>query len=126
VETFLVTESMVLKHSSKLYPDVPSIQRLNFDIKDSVAMNKAFQNPTCAAVTAEAAVDPQFFRPSACFDPAHTKLEPMYTYRSLLSAAIAVPFYYAALLFSFSPIPVVGLFVNSLMIKHRVDRFNVV
>jgi hypothetical protein len=117
VETFLVTESMVLKHSAKLYPDVPSIQRLYFDIKGSVATNKAFQSPACAAVAAVAAVDSASVAPSACFDPAHTKLEPMYTFRSLLSAAIAVPFYYAALIFSFPPIPVVGLFVNSLIIS---------
>src|SRR5215467_2754838 len=54
VETFLVTESMVLKHSAKLYPDVPSIQKLYFGIKTSVFTNKALQNSTCAAVAAEA------------------------------------------------------------------------
>jgi len=116
-ETFLVTESMILKHSAKLYPDVPSVQRLYFGIKTSVATNKAFQNPSCAAVAAVAAVDSAALTPSACFDPAHTKLEPMYTFRSLLSAAIAVPFYSAALIFSLPPIPVVGLFVNSLIIS---------
>ena len=117
VETFLVTESMVLKHSAMLYPDVPSIQRLYFDIKTSVATNKGFQRPACAAVAAIAGVYPSYVIPSACFDLAHTKLEPMYTFRSLLSAAIAVPFYYAALIFSLPPIPVVGLFVNSLIIS---------
>ncbi|HYT01647.1 MAG TPA: hypothetical protein VEL70_01975, partial [Candidatus Acidoferrum sp.] len=30
VEAFLVTESMVLKHSAKLYPDLPSINKLCF------------------------------------------------------------------------------------------------
>src|SRR5215831_19985238 len=108
---------MILKHSAKLYPDVPSVQRLYFGIKTSVATNKAFQNPSCAAVAAVAAVDSAALTPSACFDPAHTKLEPMYTFRSLLSAAIAVPFYSAALIFSLPSIPVVGVFVNSLIIS---------
>jgi hypothetical protein len=104
VETFLVTESMVLKHSAMLYPDVPSIGKLNFDINSSVATNKAF-HPGVYALERGA------------FDPAHTKLEPMYVFRSLLSAAIAVPFYYAAVIFSVPPIPVVGLFLNSLIIS---------
>src|SRR6188472_2574406 len=77
VETFLVAESMVLKHSAMLYPDVPSIQKLYFDIQQSTA----------------------------------------YNVRSLLSAAIAVPFYYAAIIFSASPITVVALFVNSMIIS---------
>jgi len=94
VETFLVTESMVLKHSAKLYPDVPSIQKLYFDINTSVANNKAFQNKK-----------------------SDNSLEPMYTVRSLLLSAIAVPFYYAALLLSASPIPVVAILVNSLIIS---------
>jgi hypothetical protein len=90
VETFLVTESMVLKHSAKLYPDVPSIDRLYFDIHQAVNNNK-----------------PQL----------GDRLEPVYTVRSLLLSAIAVPFYYAALLLHVSPIPFVALFVNSLIIS---------
>ena len=31
---------MVLKHSAKLYPDVPTIKKLNFPIVDSVAFNR--------------------------------------------------------------------------------------
>jgi hypothetical protein len=94
VETFLVTESMVLKHSAKLYPDVPSIQRLYFDIHHSVANNKAAMN-----------------------EKSDNSLEPMYTSRSLFLSAIAIPFYYAALLLSISPIPVVALFANSMIIS---------
>jgi hypothetical protein len=95
VETFLVTESMVLKHSAKLYPDVPSIQKLYFDIHHSVENNKP-QNKNIKA---------------------DNTLEPLYTLRSLLLSAIAVPFYYMALFFSISPIPSVALIVNSLIIS---------
>ena len=43
-------------------------------------------------------------------------LEPVYTVRSLLLSAIAVPFYYAALIFSLDPVVIIGIFVNSLLI----------
>jgi hypothetical protein len=77
IETFLVTESMVLHHSAKLYPDVPSIQKLHWQSKP---------------------------------------LQPTYTYRSLLLSAIALPFYYAAIFFSASPITLVAFFVNPLIL----------
>jgi hypothetical protein len=91
VQTFLVAESMVLKHSAMLYPDVPSIQKLHFDIQQS----NNYHN--CCA-------------PDGI-------LKPSYNMRSLLSAAIAIPFYYAAIIFSVSPITVVALFVNSMIIS---------
>jgi len=87
VATFIVTESMVLKHSAKLYPDVPSIQKLYFDIHRF------------------APIGPRGV------------LVPSYQAESLLSSAIAVPFYYAAIIFSVSPITVVALFVNSMIIS---------
>lgn len=42
--------------------------------------------------------------------------EPTYTPRSLLLSAIAVPFYYAAAVLFISPVLMVGLFVNSIII----------
>ena len=42
-ETFLVTESMVLKHSAKLYPDTPSIKKLGFDMNWSKGFNAGHQ-----------------------------------------------------------------------------------
>ena len=42
-ETFLVTESMVLKHSAKLYPDTPSIKKLGFDTNWSKGYNAGHQ-----------------------------------------------------------------------------------
>jgi hypothetical protein len=94
VETFLVTESMVLKHSTKLYPDVPSVDKLYFDIHHSVSVNEALQT-----------------------GKSDNRIQPMYTSRSLFLSAIAVPFYYTAVIFSVSPITVVAVFVNSLIIS---------
>lgn len=86
VETFVVTESMVIKNSAKLHADVPSIKELYGKIYEQ-------QNLT-------------------------SKPQPYYAPRSLLLSAIAVPFYYAATIspLSVSPILVVGLLVNSVII----------
>jgi hypothetical protein len=95
-ETFLVTESMVLKHSAKLYPDIPSVKSIPFDILWSEGYNAGHQGLRFYDVN---------------------KIPPLYTVRSLLLSAIAVPFYYAASIFSVSPVNVVGLFVNSLIMS---------
>ena len=42
-ETFLVTESMVLKHSAKLYSDIPSVERLHFNVLYTLNTNKILQ-----------------------------------------------------------------------------------
>ena len=97
-ETFFVTESMVLKHSAKLHPDVPSVKKLNFDIRYSVYTYKTLQTG-------------QFY------DQSTMPLEPVYTVRSLLQSVIGVPFYYVAIIFSAPPLPVVAIFVNSLLIS---------
>jgi hypothetical protein len=44
-------------------------------------------------------------------------LEPVYVVRSLLQSAIGVHFYYAAIIFSALPLPIVAIFVNSLLIS---------
>jgi hypothetical protein len=97
-ETFLVTESMVLKHSVKLYPDIPSVKNIPFDI-------------VWAEHTSPKAILGKYTKDDDKNMPAY------YTLRSLLLSAIAVPFYYAATVFSLSPVSVVGLFVNSLIIS---------
>lgn len=97
-EAFFVTESMVLKHTAKLDPSVPSVEKLHFDIHYSIYSNKAIQSKTP-------------------IDPETVSLEPVYTVRSLLLSAAAVPFYYAAMILSMPPIAVIGLFVNSLFIS---------
>jgi len=97
-EAFFVTESMVLKHTAKLDPSVPSVEKLHFDIFYSIYSNKAIQSKTPV-------------------DPEAVSLEPVYTVRSLLLSAIAVPFYYAAMILSIPPIAIIGLLVNSLFIS---------
>jgi hypothetical protein len=84
VEAFLVTESMVLKHSAKLYPDLPSIKKLDFNIRYVVWFLKSSED-------------------KKLYNYETIPLEPVYSVRSLLLSAIAVPFYYLAIFFSVSP-----------------------
>jgi hypothetical protein len=97
-EAFLVTESMALKNTAKLDPLVPSVKELKFYINYTVYANKAIQAANNT-------------------DPRTTILEPVYTVRSLLLSALAVPFYYLGLVLTVSPIVTVGLLVNSLFIS---------
>lgn len=97
-EAFLVTESMVLKQTAKLDPAVPSVKGLGFNVNYTVYANTALQTGNNTS-------------------PSSVTLEPVYTVRSLLLSAAAVPFYYAAIIFSFSPVVTVGLFFNSLFIS---------
>jgi hypothetical protein len=97
IEAFLVTESMVLKQTSKLDPTVPSVEDLGFNVNYTVYANTVLQGRNSSY-------------PS-------TILEPVYTVRSLLLSAAAVPFYYAAFIFSVPPVVTIGLLVNSLFIS---------
>ncbi|HET6640853.1 MAG TPA: hypothetical protein VFG77_04545 [Nitrososphaeraceae archaeon] len=95
-EAFLVTESMALKHTAKLDPTVPSVKGLGFNVNYTVYANTALQTGK---------------------NPQNVTLEPVYTVRSLLLSATAVPFYYVATLLSVSPFATVGLLVNSLFLS---------
>lgn len=96
VESFLVTESMILKHTAKLDPTVPTIQDLNFHVRYTVYANKVLQT-------------------GKPYNESTMALEPVYTVRSLLISAVAVPFYYFGLVVSHSPLQVVAIFVNSML-----------
>lgn len=98
IEAFLVTESMVLKQTAKLDPAVPSVKNLGFNVNYTVYANTALQGGNTS-------------------NPSSVTLEPVYTVRSLLLSAAAVPFYYAGNIFSVAPVVTVGLFVNSLFIS---------
>jgi hypothetical protein len=87
-EAFLVTESMVLKHTAKLDPAVPSVKDLGFFVNYTVYANTALQKGNTS-------------------NPSSITLEPVYTVRSLLLSAAGVPFYYAAIFFSASPAVIV-------------------
>jgi hypothetical protein len=97
-EAFLVTESMVLKHTAKLDPRVPSVKELGFFVNYTVYANTALQTGENKGLQ-------------------NLTLEPVYTVRSLLLSAVAVPFYYVATIFSGSPFVTVGLLVNSTIIS---------
>src|SRR5215212_6764322 len=103
-ETFLVTESMVLKHTAKLVPASPSVQKLHFDICWS-ELDRAIRQGLSLPYSS-------FSKPCDV-----NTIPPLYTFRSLLLSAIAVPFYYAAIISSVYPVAIVGLFVNSLVIS---------
>jgi hypothetical protein len=92
---FLLTESMALKHSAKLYPDQQTVQQLS---------------------THSSPIKPNF--PNAC-DICDLIIKPTYSVGKpyLLTPAMAVPFYYAALLFSVPPVTVVALFANSFIMS---------
>ena len=96
VEAFLTTESMALKHTAKLDPTVPSVKSLYFDVNYTVAYHK-------------------YIAEGKPFD-VNTPLEPVYTVRSLLISAVALPFYTLALVLSVSPLVLVSLFTNSFLI----------
>jgi hypothetical protein len=81
IVTFLISESMVLKNSAKLHPDIPSIS--------------------------------SFYAPVESEAKSHA---PYYTHRPIMLAAVAVPFYYAAIASSLDPIVLIGIFVNSIII----------
>jgi hypothetical protein len=92
---FLLTESMALKHSAKLYPDQPTVQQLSTHSSPS---------------------KPNF--PNACYI-CDLIIKPTYSVgkSAFLTPAIAVPFYYAALIFSVPPVTVVALLANSFIMS---------
>ena len=97
-EAFLVTESMVLRHTARLDPTVPSVKELGFYVNYTVYANIGLQTGDYTSLQ-------------------NVTLEPVYTVRSLLLSAVAVPFYYIATILSVSPFVTVGLLFNSLIIS---------
>src|SRR5918994_2717203 len=74
-EAFLVTESMVLRHTARLDPTVPTVKELGFYVNYTVYANIGLQTGDYTSLQ-------------------NVTLEPVYTVRSLLLSAVAVPFYY--------------------------------
>lgn len=93
IETFLVTESMVLKHTAKLDPTVPSINTLHFDIHSTMNALQSLQT-------------------GKSLGP-HDPMEPRYSNRPLLLSLIVIPIYLIANLTNASPIALVALLFNS-------------
>lgn len=102
--TFLITESMAIKNSAKLHPDIPTVlQSRTDDILHDLLLNDIGFFKSGTGKYAE------WLRDSK-------PLEPVYSPRSLLLPAIAVPFYYAAIAFSVSPVVIVTILVNPIII----------
>lgn len=93
IETFLVSESMVLKHTAKLDPTVPSISTLGFDIHSTM---NALQG-----IHTGKPLGPD------------ERMTPMYSERPLLLSAIGVPIYLIAKLADVPPAPLVAILFNS-------------
>jgi len=102
--TFLLAESMALKHTAQLHPDIPTIS--NGDPGDSVNTMIHYEVQNYMVVTGK----------YANWVQQSMTLEPIYSSRSLLLPAISIPFYYAALAISLPPILVITLLVNSFII----------
>lgn len=110
--TFLLAESMAIKHSAMLHPDIPSITKSN--PKDIVHTMMLRETEWFKYVQGKSS------------EPVPEKLgqhnnsisleRPVYSVRSLLLPAISVPFYYAGLAFGISPLIVVTFFANSIII----------
>src|SRR5918994_1904305 len=103
--TFLLAESMALKHTAQLHPDIPTIS--NSDPGDSVNTMIHYEVQNYMIVTGKYA---NWVQQSMA-------LEPIYSSRSLLLPAISIPLYYAALAISLPPILVITLLVNSFIIS---------
>src|ERR1051326_8335184 len=93
IETFLVTESIVLKHTAKLDPTVPSINTLHFDIHSTMNALQSLQTGK--------GLGPN--------DP----MEPRYSNRPLLLSSIVIPIYLIADFTNAPPIALVALLFNS-------------
>jgi uncharacterized membrane protein YgcG len=104
VDTFLVAESMALKHSAKLHPDIPSISNSNPRSVERAILNAEI-------ITYKMTIGKYYEWVQKSYP-----LEPVYSTRSLMLPALSVPFYYAAMAFSVSPVLLVAFFTNSLII----------
>src|ERR671911_2030362 len=102
--TFLLTESMALKHTAQLHPEIPGISnasttnRVNAMLIHEVGSYKALTG--------------KYFEWLSQSRP----VEPVYASRSLLLPAIGVPFYFAANFLSVDALSLLALSVNSIII----------
>jgi hypothetical protein len=105
VVTFMISESMALKKTAQLHPEIPTI--LNAKPNDIVNTMMKYEVGNYNAVTGKYHEWVSSSKP----------IEPVYSSRSLLLPAVAVPVYLFAWVFSLDPILTIGILVNSLMIS---------
>jgi hypothetical protein len=102
--TFMITESMALKHTAQLHPEIPTISNANGTNRVYTMLD--FEVGNYMALTGKYVQWTSMLKP----------VEPVYTTRSLLLPFIAVPFYFLANLLSLNPVSLIGLSVNSTII----------
>ena len=102
--TFMITESMALKHTAQLHPEIPRIS--NAKAEDIVNTMLEYEIGNYKAVTGKYHEWVSLSKP----------VEPVFSSRSLLLPAVAVPVYLFAWLLSIDPVSTIGISVNSLII----------
>ena len=105
VVTFMITESMALKGTAQLDPEIPTIYGANATSRVHLMMTHEighFKYLTGGYTEWISKSSP---------------IEPVFTSRSLLMPAVAIPFYYVAHVLSLNAVSIVALSVNSLIIS---------
>ena len=101
--TFLVTESMFLKHTAQLDPEIPTISNASTQSRLNAMINYEVGNYK--------ALTGKYYDWLSLSSP----VESVFTSRSLMLPAIAVPFYLIATLLSVEAVSLVSLSVNSII-----------
>ena len=105
VITFMITESMALRHTAQLDPEIPTISDANATSRVHTMMSHEIgRNKYLTGGYSEWLSKP-------------SPTEAVFTSRSLLLPAVAVPFYYLAHILSLNAVTTVALSVNSLLIS---------
>jgi hypothetical protein len=102
---FMITESMALKHTAQLHPEIPRISEAK--AADAVHTMMDYEIGNYKILTGK------YYEWASESKPQ----EPVFASKGLLLSAIAVPFYLIANLLSLDPLTVIGLSVNSLIIS---------
>lgn len=102
--TFFITESMVLKQTAKMHPEIPSISNTSIPIMvDGFVLYETQNNKVITG---------KFYEWVSMGRP----IEPVYISRALLLPSISVPFYFLSTVLSVNPISLVAFSVNSIII----------
>ena len=105
VVTFMITESMALKHTAQLDPEIPTISGANETSRVHLMMSHEIgHNKYVTGGYSE-------------WLSKSMPIEAVFTSRSLLLPTVAVPFYYLAHILSLNAVTIVALSVNSLLIS---------
>jgi hypothetical protein len=102
---FLITESMALKHTAQLHPEIPRISEAK--VNDAVHTMMDYEIGNYKILIGKYYEWVSESRPQ----------EPVFASKSLLLPAVSVPFYLIANLLSLDPLTIIGLSVNSLIIS---------